>query len=396
MLNFDCAEKSEILSIGLLSGTSVDGVDVGLTKISQKKDSIQPELLAFETILFQPGIRNRIQNIINRPQVELKDISQMNFLLGKVFADAALTFITKQRIPLRTIDFIASHGQTFWHEPHQESIESYAIRSTYQLGEAAVIAKETLRPVISDFRVADVASGGEGAPLMPYLDYVLFQSGDKNRLIVNIGGISNLTAIKAGGSFSEVIFFDCGPGNILIDKAAQQLFNSSCDTDGLKASQGQIHEPLLHKLLNDPYYDLSPPKSTGREKYNDACFQAILLSANEQSLTDEDLIATLSELTVRVIHDQYQHFVTPKINCSELIVSGGGSKNPFIMQRLKKRFSSQTVKTIDDCHNLKISSDGKEAVLFSVLGYQFLNQQSASLKTPAILGKLSLPPLSSK
>lgn len=395
MLRFELENKPELLSLGILSGTSVDGIDVGLTKIPHQTQNQFPELLAFETLPFDPSLQARIQAVIHTPQnISLQELSQINFLLGHAFAEAALTFLSRQNLSPREIDFIASHGQTFWHQPQGEMVGEKTIRSTFQLGESAMIASATGLPVISDFRVADIAAGGEGAPLMPFLDHLLFHSDNTNRLILNIGGISNISAIASGTQLSGIISFDCGPGNTLIDQATMALFNQPFDKDGLIAQKGKINYMLLNELLHEPYYKVEPPKSTGRELFSAVYLKKVLARAKALNIPNENIITTLSELTVFNIYAQYKAFIEPKFKCNEIIISGGGSHNPYLMSRFKTHFPSFSVITMEEATGINISSKGKEAVLFSVLGYSFLMQQSASVHTNAILGKLSIPPLS--
>ncbi len=394
MLSFHIPDKPEWLSLGLLSGTSVDGIDVGLTKIEENNGVLHPTLLAFDTLPFDSELQSAILTCLSHPnQVSLRTISQLDFAIGEAFSEAALTFMKSRGESMHQIDFIASHGQTFWHEPVAESIGRHQVNSTFQLGEASIIAARTQKPTISDFRTADMATGGEGAPLMPYLDYLLFGHG-QNRLIVNIGGISNITAISSNGSLSDIIYFDCGPGNTLLDQVTQRMFNQPYDKDGKLASRGKTNRDLLNELLMEPFYSKLPPKSTGRELFSQAYVASILFKAENLNLRGEDILASLTELSALIINQQYEAFVKPFISCQEIILSGGGSLNPVLTGYIKTLFEPCSVKTMEDFQEIAICSQGKEAVLFSVLGYQYLKQRSASLKSKAILGKLSLPPLS--
>ncbi|MDW8465374.1 MAG: anhydro-N-acetylmuramic acid kinase [Chloroherpetonaceae bacterium] len=228
--------QKERFGIGVLSGTSVDGIDVGYVHLVRRSGSLKIELLSFETYPIAPALRQRIIKNFSPDAARLPELSQLNFLIGELFAEAILTFKTAFKV--EKLDFVASHGQTFWHQPEQQRIGKHKVRSTLQLGEAAVIANRVGVPVISDFRVADVAMGGEGAPLAPYLDWLLYGKQPIGRVLLNIGGIANLTALKPFADKQDLIFFDCGPGNVFLDAASQRLFGKPFNKGGNLAAQG--------------------------------------------------------------------------------------------------------------------------------------------------------------
>ncbi|ACF13336.1 protein of unknown function UPF0075 [Chloroherpeton thalassium ATCC 35110] len=392
MLNFFPPEKKERLGIGVLSGTSVDGIDVGLVKLHGAGSQARPVLLAFQTYPIELEIRNLILTNLNPEKASLPALSQLNFLIGKIFADAVKKLIRESGFFPTEIDFVASHGQTFWHQPEPLQMAGYPICSTFQLGEGSVMANELGILTISDFRTAELSLGAEGAPLAPFLDYLLFGHSRKKRALLNIGGMSNLTAMRENCEKSDVIFFDAGPGNVLIDKAAAHFFGEPFDKNAEFSKRGKSSPPLLNKLLLENFYQKKPPKSTGRELFSDAYFQNILAFPECKTLARYDILATLTELTSEVIFRQYEAFVAPKFQINELIVSGGGAENPLIMQRLKEKFAFATVLKQDDLHASPIPAKAKEAVLFAVLGNELLSGQSASMRTSAMLGKISLPP----
>ncbi len=378
----------ERFGIGVLSGTSVDGVDVGLTRLSGTGETTTIKLLAFQTFPIPKPIRERILKNCDKHTATLPEISELNVLVAELFADCILRFL-KQHRPKR-VDFIASHGQTLWHNPKRERIGKFRIGSTLQVGDGSVIAHRTRILTISNFRTAEFVFGKDGAPLAPYLDFILFRHAQKNRVLLNLGGISNLTALKANAKKEDVIYFDAGAGNVLIDKAAQRLFQKPFDRDGKLAAQGKVNQSLLRRWLKEPFYRQKPPKSTGRELFTDAYFEQLLADASGISPTD--FIATLTALTAQSLVMQLERFVLPNMTLDELIVSGGGANNKTLIEMLKAAFPKSRVLKQDDLTDNPIPAKAKEAVLFAVLGHEFLSGKSASMQTPALLGTLSFPP----
>ncbi len=387
--------KRERFGIGVLSGTSVDGIDVGYVRFIGTGERRTIELLGFHTYPIAPTLRCKIIENFSPESARLPMLSSLNFLIGEMFADAILMF--QKEFKVKHLDFVASHGQTFWHQPQPLRIGRYKIRSTLQLGESAVVANRVGVPVVSDFRVADIALGGEGAPLAPYLDWLLFRHRTRSRVLINIGGISNLTALKARAKLSEVIYFDCGPGNVMIDMASQLLFHRPFDKDGALAAQGTPSQALLHQLLREPYYRRKPPKSTGRELFSADYFQHIIAQCRMLNLSAHDILATLTALTAESIAMQLRAFVLSRFPVDEVYVAGGGAENPTLMHYLRaslKKLSVHQVSKQSELEHCTIPAKAKEAVLFATLGNEFLSGRSASLATPAILGKLSLPAVS--
>ncbi len=378
----------ERFGIGILSGTSVDGVDVGLTRLAGSGERTAVELLAFHTFAIPHQIRSRILKNCDASTATLPELSQLNALIAELFADSILRFL-KQHRPKR-VDFIASHGQTLWHNPTRERIGKFHIGSTFQVGDGTIIAHRTRILTISNFRTAEFAFGKDGAPLAPYLDFLLFRHPKKNRVLLNIGGISNLTALKANAKKEDVIYFDAGAGNVLIDKAAQRLFGKAFDREGKFAAKGQVHQRLLDEWLKEPFYRKKPPKSTGRELFTDAYFERLLRTA--EGISPHDFIATLTALTVQSLAVQIKKFVLPTMTIDELIVSGGGAKNKTLMQMLESTFPQMRVIKQDDLLENPIPAKAKESVLFAVLGNELLSGKSASMQTPALLGTLAFPP----
>ncbi len=380
--------NDERFGIGILSGTSVDGVDVGLARLSGSGETTAIDLLAFHTFQIPKQIRSLILKNCDASTATLPELSQLNVLVAELFADCILRFL-KQHRPKR-VDFVASHGQTLWHNPQRERIGKFRIGSTFQVGDGTIIAHRTRILTLSNFRSAEFAFGKDGAPLAPYLDFLLFRHPQKNRVLLNIGGISNLTALKANAKKEDVIYFDAGAGNVLIDKATQRLFGKAFDRDGNFAAKGHVHQELLQAWLKEPFYRKKPPKSTGRELFTDDYFERLLADAH--ALSPYDVIATLTALTVQSLAVQLRKFVMPTMTIDELIVSGGGAKNKTLMQMLETAFPKTRVIKQDDLLENPIPAKAKESVLFAVLGNELLSGKSASMQTPALLGTLAFPP----
>ena len=355
---------------GLISGTSVDGIDVAVVDLTE---SAKPVPLSFKTIPYPAGVREAILAISNAP-THTAQIARMNFLVGELFAAA----VESCGIPLDTIDLIGSHGQTIFHEGDPIDLFGHKIASTMQIGEPAVIAERTGIPVVADFRTSDMAAGGKGAPLVPYIDYLLFRSETVGRVVLNIGGIANISVIPAGAAPERVIAFDTGPGSMIIDS-----LTGSYDRDGLMARRGKVDSTLLERLLADSYYRAAPPKSTGREQYGKEFLASL------PPLPLEDLVATATELTVQTIAQAIGAYD----GIDEVIVSGGGAHNIYMMERLRAALHVP-LKTSGD---FGIDVDGKEAIAFAVLGHETWNRRPSNLPSatgarhPAILGKICYP-----
>jgi len=377
------AGKKQRLVIGLMSGTSADGTDAALMRLGGSGPETRWEMLRFITIPHPPDIRSRMLGLMHADAAE---ICHMNFVIGRLFGEAALALAKEGGINIGDVDVIGSHGQTAYH------IDSASERATLQIGEAAVIAEMTGCVVVSDFRTRDVAAGGKGAPLAPFADFVMFRHPQKIRVMQNIGGIANLTVLPA--SFDDVMAFDTGPGNGLIDEAMRLISGGKMDydKDGAFAKSGKVDRALLEKLLALPYFAQSPPKTTGKEYFGREFVKR--LAAENPRMRDEDLIATLTALTAESIARAYERFVFPKYKVEEVFVSGGGARNPVIMARLAERLAPVAVKTTDD---LGMPVDAKEAAAFAILANQTIcgrpsNVPSATGASRAvILGKITLP-----
>ena len=350
---YQLAAKDTKKVIGLMSGTSVDGVDAALVEIRGHGLETQVELLAFHSHPFDAEVRNRIFDLFQPETSRVDEICQMNFLIGEVFADAVLAVIREAGIEVQEVDLIGSHGQTVYHLPPQP--EAQYISSTLQLGEPAVIAYRTGIPTVANFRVADLAAGGQGAPLVPYVDFLLFRQSDRTVALQNIGGISNVTLISApvtgssrtGAAESDVLASDTGPGNMIIDSVMERLTHGEekYDNAGQFAAQGRVRESLLGEWLQHPFLSAHPPKTTGREAFGRQFADQAIQQAQNQNVGQTDLVATLTAFTAQTIFDYYQRFLFPHHSVDEIYISGGGYSQSHIDGTPKEAISTNSAPT---------------------------------------------------
>ncbi|MDO8301799.1 MAG: anhydro-N-acetylmuramic acid kinase [Sedimentisphaerales bacterium] len=402
--------KPTLRVAGLMSGTSVDGVDVAIidyTWVAQPKQSVAVvsspvlQILAFETFSYSAALRKSILKLFNPETARIEDICHLNFAIGEVFAEAVIKLCKKHKIPLSSIDLIGSHGQTIWHSPNgrvawPEAKRGHVaprIRSTLQIGEPCVIAQRTGITTVADFRTADIAAGGQGAPLVPFVDHILFADKHKNRIVQNIGGIANLTWLPANGSVDDIIAFDTGPGNMMIDclisilSKGKQLF----DKNGIVAATGKVNELLLCNLMQHRFLKKKPPKTTGREEFGHQFTTQFLQLCGKKYLI-ADMVATVTAFTAKSIADAYKRFLPDRVD--EVILCGGGSRNPTLIKMLKKYVAPAKMVVMDD---LGINADAKEAISFAILAAHTIkgipsNAPAATgAKKAVVLGKI-IPP----
>jgi len=346
-------ELEEKRIIALMSGTSCDSIDAGLCVV---KPDLSCELIQGINYKYPEHIQAKLFQLFNG-DASIKDLCQMNFAVGKCFADAANVLISEHGKP----DFIASHGQTIFHFPFDEKLDGISLKSTLQIGESSVIARETDCMTISNFREADIAHGGEGAPLVCFADEKWFKPLKKNFCIQNIGGISNVTVVsKDNATFG----FDNAPGNMMIDYCVRKFFSMPYDKDGEIANSGSISESWLECLLQDEYYFKNPPKTTGREYFSAEYIENALRFAPKEP---KDIIATLTALTARAIAQSYERFVYPDIDINEIVIGGGGAYNPTLMKYLRHYLPKHVGLKTHEAYG--ISNNFKEVMAFALLGY---------------------------
>ena len=391
---YELLKRDKKYIIGLMSGTSVDGIDAAIVEIRGHRLETAVDLIAFETFPFPPGVPQRILALCQPDTGRVDDICEMNFYIGHLFAEAVKHILRKSGMHARDIALIGSHGQTIHHLPRDARTSRYP--STLQIGEPAVIAHETGIPTIADFRVADMAAGGQGAPLVSYPDYLLFRDSVKTTGLLNIGGIANLTVLPANGSFDSVSAADTGPGNMCIDAVVTEITEGTehYDKAGARAAQGTSYQPLTDEWLKHPFFQLPPPKTTGREMFGNTFAMECLAACRKHGLADNDCIATLTELTVQTITHYIAQFVTEQNPIDILYVSGGGVHNQTIMRRLSESLGDTSVEPVD---HSGISADAKEAIAFAILANETLHGHSGNLPSATgasvrkILGKFVCP-----
>ena len=384
--------------VGMMSGTSVDGVDAALVEISGTDSEPKVKLLAFENKPYPPQVREKIFSLFTPANATVDKVGYMNFLLGEIYAKSALSVIEKAGMKPEEIDVIGSHGQTIWHAPIPESPDGIPVAYTVQIGEGSVIAERTGILTVSDFRVADMAAGGQGAPLVPFSEYLLYRREKETILLQNIGGIGNMTVMPAGAKPRDVFAFDTGPGNMIIDAVISAVTGGekTYDAGGETAAEGKVCNALLDILKEEPYYRQPLPKTTGREHFGVQYTEKILSWWKENPIPVEDLLATVTDLTAYSIADAYERYVLPKYRASEIIVGGGGSYNATLLRFMKERFAPHgvAVRTQED---LGLSSDAKEAVAFALMADCCMRGKANTLPSvtgaehPAVMGKISQP-----
>ena len=339
--------------IALMSGTSCDSIDAGFCEVFPDRSV---KLIQGINYQYPEHVKAKIFQLF-RGEASVKDICQMNFVIGKCFADAANVLISEFGKP----DFISSHGQTIYHYPFDESIDNITLKSTLQIGESSVISQNTGCMTISNFREADIAQNGQGAPLVCFADEAWFKNKGKNFAIQNIGGISNVTVVSQD---FDTFGFDTGLGNIMIDYCANKYFSVPYDKDGEIASSGVVSDSWLECLLSDEYYLMEPPKSTGREYFSNNYIENILKFAPDDP---KDIIATVTALTAKTIAQSYERFIYPNVGIHESVICGGGAYNKTLMRMLRGYLPKHI--DLSTCENYGISNNFKEVMAFALLGY---------------------------
>ncbi|HVB33381.1 MAG TPA: anhydro-N-acetylmuramic acid kinase [Patescibacteria group bacterium] len=381
--------------LGLMSGTSADGIDVALARIDGAPPRLRARLENFITLPFPGPVRRSILGIAEGVSASGAEISRLNVLLGTLFAEAALAACRRFRVSPSAVQLIGSHGQTIYHQGRPSRFLGRKLASTLQIGEPAEIAARTGIVTIADFRPADMAVGGQGAPLVPFVDFLLYRDARLGRVALNIGGIANLTVIPAAARPEDVVAFDTGPGNMVVDALVRRMTSGrfGFDRGARIAGHGRAIPGVLDRLLAEAYFLRPPPKSAGREQYGHSYVEHLLRLAGKRRL--EDAIATATFLTPLSILDALGRFVFPRMDIDEVIVSGGGAHNPIILAQLQAGLGRRRLRRAEE---FGIDEDAKEAFAFAVLAYETWHRRPANLpaatgaRQPAILGKVVYPP----
>ncbi len=378
-----------------MSGTSADGIDVALCRVWGRGFSTRLRLLNHHHVNYPAPLRRKVLSLMNAPAASVADLARLNFALGAIYADAVAA--TLRRAPRLKLDLVGCHGQTLYHQGEPAPFLGGSIVTTWQSGEGALIAARLGVPVVSDFRPADMAAGGKGAPLVPFLDYLLFRHRTRGRIVQNLGGIGNLSAIPAGARPQDVTAFDTGPGNMVIDAVTERLFHQPFDRDGRIAARGRILEDALRWALARPFFRRPPPRTAGREEFGREFVAAFLRRC--RGARRQDVVATATALTARSVFASIKLVIgkASRNTFSDFLVSGGGARNHTLMRSLAADLAplGLRIRTTDQ---LGLPSEAKEAVAFAVLAYQTWRRQPSNLpsatgaKHAAVLGKISFPP----
>ncbi len=401
--------KKDMVIAGVMSGTSADGINVALVRIRERQSreaastlrrleySRHIELLGHSEYAYPKKIRSAVLAAMNAQRANVADLARLNFLLGELYSDAVLA--AEQQFQVK-VHLVGCHGQTLYHQGQPRFFLGRRVAATWQTGEAAIIAARVKAPVISDFRPADMAAGGKGAPLVPFLDYMLFRDKRVGRIAQNIGGIANLTAIPAGVAANDVVAFDTGPGNMVIDAVTEKMFGKAFDRNGRIAASGKVLDKILGKMLRHDFFRQEPPKTAGREEFGREFVNGFLRSCRR--CRKQDVVATATALTARSIADAVRRLAVKdsgfeaKQRFHEMIVSGGGARNSTLVAMLKDQLERLGVR-LRFCDEFGVPSAAKEAVAFAVLAHETWNKRPSNVPSatgaerPAVLGKISYP-----
>jgi anhydro-N-acetylmuramic acid kinase len=389
-------KKKDMIVAGVMSGTSADGIDVALVRMSKRRGT-SFELLGHAEYPYPDKVRAAVLAAMNASQASVADLSRLNFLLGELYSDAVLATQRQFRVK---VDLVGCHGQTLYHQGEAQRFLGCKIAATWQTGESAIIAARVGAPVVSDFRPADMAAGGKGAPLVPCLDYILFRDARAGRIVQNIGGIANLTAIPANAAANNVFAFDTGPGNMVIDAVTEKLFSKPFDRSGKIAAAGKVSDKVVNEILQHSFFRRKPPKTAGREEFGREFVRDFLRRCKVRP--KEDAVATATALTAKSIADAVQRFVVKNSNSArkqafhEMILSGGGAKNTTLVAMLTSELAPLGLR-LRFSDEFGLPSAAKEAVAFAVLANETWHRRASNIPSAtgaqraAVLGKLSYP-----
>ncbi|PEY29581.1 anhydro-N-acetylmuramic acid kinase [Bacillus anthracis] len=378
---------------GVMSGTSLDGIDVALVRIEGSGVDSKVKLIHFTTVPFRNDIKSEIQQALSIENSNVQLICSLNFKLGLCFANAVKEVCKEANFSLEQLDLIGSHGQTIYHQPKPEG---NMVASTLQIGEPAVIAYNTNTTVISNFRTMDMAAGGQGAPLVPYSEIILYRHQTKNRLLQNIGGIGNVTVLPSKLSDKSVIAFDTGPGNMIMDEVCQRLFQLLYDQNGNIAKRGVVVEEILTYCMNHPFLKMHPPKSTGREQFGEEFVSELLKRFEKHS--NEDILTTVTMFTASSIVYHFKEFILPFYEIDEVILGGGGSYNDTLVEMIRHGLKEEKC-TLFLQEDIGYSSEAKEAIAFAILANETYHRNPSNVPSATgatqsvVLGNITFPPI---
>jgi anhydro-N-acetylmuramic acid kinase len=395
--------KKTMIVAGVMSGTSADGINVALVQMKESRRSRETntrsrarfQLIGHAEYSYPKKVRAAVLAAMNATRASVADLARLNFLLGELYAEAILA--TQRQLRVKA-DLVGCHGQTLYHQGEPAMFLGRRLTATWQTGEPAIIAARVGAPVVSDFRPADLAAGGKGAPLVPFLDSLLFRDAHVGRIVQNIGGIANLTAIPAGATPRDVIAFDTGPGNMVIDAVTDHLFHQPFDRGGRIAAAGEVQERVIRKILQSRFFRKLPPKTAGREEFGRDFVLEFLRACGRRP--KQDIVATATALTAKSIVEAIQRYATKsptsKQRFHEMILSGGGAKNSTLVSMLTSELTPLGL-GLRFSDEFGLPSAAKEAVAFAVLAHETWHRRASNLpsatgaKRPAILGKISYP-----
>ncbi len=386
---------------GIMSGTSADGIDIALVRIGPAKRGVASHdhvprlrLLTHIAVSYPAAVRKRILQMMNAREASVAEMSRLHWRLGQLYADAVETALRQH--PMR-LDLVGCHGQTIYHQGAVQRYLGGDVACTWQMGEASVVAARLGVPVVSDFRSADLAVGGQGAPLVPLLDYVAFHDAKRNRVLQNLGGIGNLTVIRAGALQQNVFAFDTGPANMVIDALMTECCGKKYDARGAMAARGRVLDAVVEKCLRQRFFHAPPPKSAGREEFGREFVAAFLAQCRQQSKRPEDAVATATALTARSIGLAWKHFVEPALGDAptDYIVAGGGVKNLTLMKMIGEELATLGKIRVSTSDDFGMPAVAKEAMAFALLAYQTWHGRPGNVpratgaKRPVVLGKIT-------
>jgi anhydro-N-acetylmuramic acid kinase len=390
------AELTPMTVAGIMSGTSADGIDVAFIRITpDARDAAFPKLklLAHVGFPFPAALRRAVLGAMNAVAIATAELARLNWRLGQAYSEALAAAL--KRHPCR-LHLIGCHGQTIYHQATPQRYLGCKFTCTWQIGEMAILAEQNGVPVVSNFRPADMVLGGQGAPLVPLLDYVFFRHPTRGRVLQNLGGIGNLTALPANARPSQVLAFDTGPANMIIDQLMQQLFDKPFDRGGKTAARGKVIEPVVSARLREPFFAARPPKSAGREQFGSDYAAGFLEQCRKAGASREDTIASATALTARSVGLAYSGFLFKKMRHTpaDFIVSGGGARNLTLMRMLREQLEPQGC-TVRGSDELGLPAEAKEAAAFALLAYETWHQRPGNIPSatgaarPAILGEIT-------